>query len=74
MEIPRPSSPSCDTDAVAEAMSAKDSQAYRLSTKLMSLLDEDSTPEALWWLPWTPGSFRRKCWILTLEGPNMRAF
>jgi HSF-type DNA-binding len=34
----------------AEPMSAKDSQAHRLSTKLMSLLDDDSAPKALWWL------------------------
>ncbi|CAB9496268.1 expressed unknown protein [Seminavis robusta] len=31
-------------------MSAKDSQAYRLSTKLMKLLDEEAAPDALWWL------------------------
>lgn len=52
MDTPPSSSSSSpyDTDAIAETMSAKDSQAYRLSTKLMSLLDEDSAPKALWWL------------------------
>ena len=40
----------CDADVAVAEMSAKDSQAYRLSTKLMSLLDEDSAPKALWWL------------------------